>query len=114
MSSVNFNSCNDTELYQLCRRIEIPVLPSTPRDKLISYLTGEEEPVPVSHPIDQWRHGLMGFILDHWAVLEPQLTCPAKSKNPRECFGCVDTQVMTCIVQNPANEPLIKLHKKEN
>ena len=84
---------------------------------MIAFILGEEDPPSVTeaeHPFDSWRHGLMGFILDHWAVLEPQLTCPAKSGNPRECFGCVDTQVITCVIQNPGSEPLIKLHKKES
>jgi hypothetical protein len=115
-SSVNFEVCNDTELYQLCRKAHIPVVPGTPKEVMIALLLGEKEPDPITegtHPIDSWRHGLAGFVLDHWSVLEPQITCPIKSKDPRACFGCLDTQVVTCVVQNPNNEQLIELHRRK-
>jgi len=113
MLSEEFEACNTTELYQLCRQMGLPINPSTSKSLMISYISGEEEPAPEPHIFDLWRHALMGFILDHWSVLESQLTCPAKSKDPRSCFGCVGTQVITCLVQNKAYEHLIALHRKE-
>lgn len=109
---MELGKCNDTELYQLCRKAGIPVLPSTKRMELIAYLTGAQDPEPSEHPIDAWRHGLTGFVFDHWSVLEPQLTCPIRTKDPNSCWGCTDTQVITCVVQNPDNEEAIRLHKK--
>lgn len=111
--SERFEVCNHTELYQLCRAAGIPVLPSYDRHQLIELLIGEEDPEEITeadHPIDAWRHAIMEFVEDHWAMLEPQITCPAKSKDPRSCFGCVDGQVITCLVKNPGNEHLIKIH----
>lgn len=54
----------------------------------------------------------MAFIIDHRKVLESQLTCPAKSMNPKACFSCVDAQVISCLVENKKHLRLIELHKK--
>lgn len=126
MTQPSYNSgplvkLNHTELYQTCRRAGINVLPNATREQLISYLMGEEEPSPIdeaSHPIDAWRHGIIGFLLDHWKTLEPQIKCPAKNlrhptnPDPRPCFGCVGTQVIACVAQNDGKvEHLIQLHR---
>lgn len=107
-----FAPFNHTELYQMARRAGLAVLPDTPKEQLIAYLTGEQEPSPVAHEIDRWRHGIMGFLLEHWRAVETQLTCPAKSKDPRSCFQCLDTQVIQCLAQNENDIHLIRLHKK--
>jgi hypothetical protein len=108
--STPFDRFNYTELYQACRSAGIPALPSEPREKLIRYLEGEEEPAPNENMFNRWRHGLMGFILDYWPKLEAQLTCPARSKDPLSCFQCEDAQVVTCVVQNKQYEQLIRIH----
>lgn len=107
-----FADCNHTELYQICRRLGLRIAPNTDKEKMIAYLMGEEEPPPCDHPVDSWRHGLMGFLLDHWQTVRSQLTCPAKSGDPRACFNCLDAQVITCIADNPENEDLIQLKRK--
>jgi hypothetical protein len=98
------------------------VHPGATREELISYLVGDVEPPPLdeyTHPVDSWRHGIIGFLLDYWSVLEPQIKCPAKNlrhpTNPdvRPCFGCVDTQVITCVIQNPGrNQSLMEKHRR--
>lgn len=110
--SALFEACNDTELYQLARRAGLTVLPNLPREQLVKCLLGEESPPPVRHEIDEWRMALMGFVLDYWRVIESQLTCPAKSGDPRACFGCVDAQVVSCVTRSGAHLPLIQVHKK--
>lgn len=107
-----FDNCNHTELYQLCRARDLPVLPSMPREQLAGLLLGELTPEAQPHTIDSWRHGLAGFVLSHWHVLQNQVTCPLKSKDPLSCFGCLDTQVVSCVVGNPKTEHLIQLHRK--
>lgn len=97
------------------------VHPASTREELISYLTGEADPPELdeeTHPVDSWRHGIIGFIEDHWAVLEAQLKCPAKNlrhptnPDPRPCFGCLDAQVFTCIVKAEGRiEHLINRHR---
>jgi hypothetical protein len=106
------DKCNHTELYQLCRRLSLPALPNMPREQLTDLLLGEVQQNIPAHPFDSWRHGLAGFVLSHWQVLQNQVSCPLKSKDPLSCFGCLDTQVVSCVIRNPKNEHLIQLHRK--
>ena len=112
---------NRTELYQLCTKAGILVHPATPRQYLIGYLSGEYDPPPMdesTHPTDRWRHGIINFILDFWPALKAQLKCPARNlrttdenqRDPRPCFGCLDAQVMTCVVKNSKNESRLRLY----
>lgn len=107
-----FDRCNHTELYQLCRARGLSVLPSMSREVLSDLLLGEALPTELFHSFDSWRHGLAGFVLSHWHVLQNQVSCPLKSKDPMSCFGCLDTRVVSCVVGNPKNEHLIQLHRK--
>jgi hypothetical protein len=120
-----FERCNHTELYQLCVRAGIPVRPSEARETMIALLEGEQEPIlndEADHPIHIWRHGIARFARDYWKQIESQVDCPIRkmfdkeNPNPRPCFGCIDTQVMACVVGNSGNESLIeerRLKKKE-
>lgn len=129
-----FERCNETELYQRCRKAGLVVQPGTPKKELIAYLLGDEEPAPRVHEMDSNRMGLIGFLLDYWSVVRAQISCPAKAletevdadfhplpdwetrvsntRKPIACFSCVDTQVLSCLVQNETNRNLIQLKKK--
>lgn len=125
-----YEACNATELYQLCTRVGLMVSPAMPREKLVSYLIGEEVPPALEHPVHVWRNGLIGLIEDYWTSIEAQLRCPAKElgpptkegeppkpdpsdpKTPRACYRCVDTRVLACLVENAKHENLIQLHRK--
>lgn len=110
-SGSTFDAYNQTELYQACIEAGIKALPTEPRERLISYLEGEAFPDPQTvHEWDRWRHGLMGFILEWWVKIEPQLKCPARSKDPRACFQCLDAQVSYCVVTNKRLEKYIRIH----
>jgi hypothetical protein len=88
------------------------VPPSTTKEKMIAYLTVEEDPEDLVNPIDDWRLGIMQFVSDYWKKLETQITCPAKSKDPRACFQCPDSRVIACVVTNGSEaEQLIQLRK---
>lgn len=105
--------CNETELLQILKRLGIAVPVGLPKETLINVLLGEEEPDAAwANVMDSWRHGIMGFLLDHWEVVRSQLECPAKSGDPRSCFNCIDAQVISCITQNPGDEHLIQLKRK--
>lgn len=124
MSYTIYERCNHTELYQICLRLGFRVKPSEPREKLIAYILGDEEPQelgPGDHAIDSWRDGLIGFADDRWKVLGTQLKCPLRflkhptTPNPKPCYGCIDTQVIACICQNKEHQHLIepfRLNKK--
>lgn len=108
-----FDRCNQTELLQILKRLGLSVPPATPKELLIQVLLGEVEPDPNwLNVMDSWRHGLMGFLLDHWEVVRSQLECPAKTGDPRACFQCVDARVIACLVDNQHEEQLIQLKRK--
>ena len=112
----HYERYNHTELYQTCLAAGIMVRPNEAMEEMVAYLEGWKEP-PAFQEIDNvfhtWRHGIIGFLNEHWKRIETQITCPARTMkdplqpNPRPCFGCLDTQVATCIVQNNENEQRI-------
>lgn len=115
-----FDRYNHTELYQTCCAAGILVRPNEPREVMIDYLEGWKEP-PEMRESDNvfhgWRTGIIGFLNEYWKHIATQIVCPARTMkdpnnpNPRPCFGCTDTQVVTCLVQNPENEKLIEPHR---
>jgi hypothetical protein len=80
---------------------------------MIALLEGREEPDPIESPVDPWRDAIMGFVDEYWAKLRSQLTCPAKTRDPKACYTCIDTQVYACLVENEQMEPYIRLKRKE-
>jgi hypothetical protein len=109
-----FDPCNHTELYQLCRTAGMNVQPNETRENMISYLEGTKEFQENYHPVDDWRDAIMKVLLDHWTVMASQLTCPAKSGDPKSCFRCVDAQVIGCLVsQSEPDQKLISLRRSK-
>lgn len=111
---------NHTELYQTCLSAGILVRPNESCEAMREYLLGDREPPDLpeeDHPFHAWRHAIASFLSDHWKTVETQLTCPARhlkdptNPNPRPCFSCTDTQVSSCLAQNPDNLPLIESHR---
>lgn len=115
-----FEAYNHTELYQACIDAGILVRPNEPRPEMIAYLEGLKEPPPITdadHVFNGWRHGFIGFFNEYWRKLETQLVCPARmmkhptTPNPKPCFGCLDAQVVHCLVHNPENASFIEAHR---
>jgi len=105
--------CNHTELYQMCVDQGIPVSAALTQEQLIECYLGEMDVPPNErHDVDTWRIGIMGFLLDHWEVVKAQLECPAKSGDPKACFGCTDAMVLSCVLDNEPNEELIQLKRR--
>jgi hypothetical protein len=113
--SSSHEKANHTELYQLCVKAKLPVLPNDSREAMGQLMTGELERDPPPSEIDGWRRGILGFAADHWKVLQNQTSCPLKnpdgSFNPQGCFGCLDTQVVSCVVDNANYIPQIERYK---
>lgn len=122
MSSDNFDpyeyvchrlkQCNHTELYQLCRRKGLNVGAWMSEQSLIDAFLSDTVTHTTANVFDTWRNGLTGFVFEHWKVLEPQLTCPIRSKDPKSCWGCLDTQVIACVNGTAQYEQAIQLHRK--
>ena len=115
-----FEAYNHTELYQTCLSAGLAVRPNESREEMIAYLEGEAEPPSITDAdniFHTWRHGIIGFITEYWSKLETQLMCPARlmkhptTPNPKPCFGCLDTQVINCLVENSDNAELIEAHR---
>lgn len=103
--------CNRTELYQLCVRAKKNPPSHASREELVQLFLGVKEPHTENHNIDLWREGIKGFVKEHFSVLQPQLTCPIR-QDIDGCKGCLDVQVVSCIVEQKDCEPLIQLHRK--
>lgn len=109
-----FSAYNHTELHQLCQVRGIRIAHTATRETMVRLLSGAETADIESYSeMDEWRHGIMGFVLDHWDALSTQLTCPAKSGDPKACFGCVDARVQYCLNQNEKYLHQIRIHKKK-
>lgn len=107
-----WDGVNLTEIMQVCRETGKTVHPSMPRVQMLRILIGLEEP-DTRRPIDGWRDGLMGFILAYWKTMQAQVTCPAKSGDPRACYGCPDARVVNCLVENKKYETQIAKWRTE-
>jgi hypothetical protein len=86
--------------------------PSASRRELCDLLLGFTESSTTESEIDLWRKGLKGFVKERWQTLQPQLTCPIRH-DIDACKGCLDTQVVTCVVEQRHYEPFIQLHRKK-
>jgi hypothetical protein len=113
IKSTGLYGCNRTELFQMCQEAGLKPLPKHGINELMLMLVGEHQHNPDDfNDIDSWRHGLAGFVLDHWKVLQNQLKCPLKSQDPLSCFGCLDAQVICCITTNSNNLVQIRRYRK--
>jgi hypothetical protein len=108
-----FTRCSHTELYQIARRAGHNVLPTLSRDELIKVIVLDAEDSKAVHDIDETRRAIMRFLIEHRKKLETQVTCPARTFEPDACFGCVDAQVICCLVSHGSDaQRIITLHKK--
>lgn len=115
-----FSSYNHTQLQQTCAKAGVVVRPNETREAMISYLEGTDAP-PVLEECDNvfhtWRYGLIRFLTEYWRQIETQITCPARAlkdttnPNPRPCFGCLDTKVIDCLVENNHQLRLIETYR---
>ncbi len=114
-SSNLFAALNRTELYQLCRQAGLTVEPGASREKMVQLLEGTETAVLAEdqHSINRYRLALIGFVSANWERIQTQITCPMKElpTNPKPCFGCTDTRVLACMVDNRANADKIEKYK---
>lgn len=110
MSSDFWEQANHTELYQLCKKAGLDVSPGMTRETLGQLLEGSLS-LKDATTIDAWRDAIMAFINDFWPKLQSQITCPARSRDPKACYGCLDTQVVACLTKNPRVYNEIKKRK---
>ena len=112
-SYYEWSQLNYSELYQAAQAAGCTPLPQATPDELIASLEGRREPPDEYNPINDVRDAIMSFVIEYWVKLQSQLTCPAKSGDPKACYGCIDTQVVSCLVKNEAVRPFIQLKRKK-
>lgn len=112
MDSFDFNRLNHTELYQTCRDAGLNPQPDQTREELRLLLEREAEEPEKKNVFDEMREGIFSFVDEHWEVLQSQLTCPAKSRDIKACFGCSDAQVVSCVVAVKSMDKFIQLRRK--
>jgi hypothetical protein len=116
MTSSVFDALNDTELFQLARGAELNPHPTMGRDQLIALLEREEEPSTDKSPFDELRDGIYNYLDEHWGKLQSQITCPARAKDGsltvRSCYGCPDTQVLSCVTSSQSMNRFVQLRRK--
>lgn len=108
----DWTQLNYSELYQAAQAAGHQPLPQATPEQLVALLEGLQEPSDEYNPINDLRDAIMAFVLEYWVKLQSQLTCPAKSGDPKACYGCLDTQVVSCLVKNEAVRPFIQLKRK--
>lgn len=56
----------------------------------------------------------MAFLIERKAALAAQLTCPAKSFDPKACYGCCDARPLICTLrQPPQTQETIELKRRK-
>lgn len=104
--------CNRTELQNMCRRAGTPFDPAWTKDTLAKALLGMVQ-ASRENPIDSMRDGIMRYLIDHRRSLSAQITCPARSFDPKACYGCPDARPIHCfITQHPATQTQMEMRRK--
>lgn len=108
-------SCNHTELYQLCNEIGLNPNPAMSKHELIGLILGTRIPETAPNPVNEWRDGIMTFLLNHWRKVSGQLMCPAKTGDKKACYQCLDAQVFQCMSANSnAERNVLEIVKKNH
>lgn len=71
------------------------------RELLYKIILVEHDEALPTQKVDKVRLAVMGYVLDHWKQVKPQLSCPAKTQDPKACFRCSDVQAVECALDNP-------------
>lgn len=96
LTAADFEELNTTELVALAQELDPNVGLNTPRPHLIALLCGEGPDELPGRAVDGVRLHIMRFVIQNYDQLRPLLDCPAKTKDPRACFRCLDYQVAEC------------------
>lgn len=96
---MDYESLNISELVTIALELEPEAHRGMPRDLLIQIIEGESPRVP-ERTLNKKRLKIMSFINEHWLQVAYQVSCPAKSRDPRACFSCCDMQAVMCSVTN--------------
>jgi hypothetical protein len=109
---MNLDELNTTELAQLASNLNENAHRGLPREVLAQIVMGEELDLP-SRQVDAYRDAIFQFCDSNWKQLEPLLSCPMKTREPRACYTCTDIQVAECTLQNRRTIPFTDLVQED-
>lgn len=96
---IDLDELNQSELVLLAEEHDTEAHRGLSRAKLIAIIRGKGKPYP-ARQVNKVRLKIMDYIIEHWVQVEPLLSCPAMTGNPRACFQCTDIQVAECALTN--------------
>jgi hypothetical protein len=94
---------NLTELTLMAQEVTPGATRFLGREKLLAIIEdGDVGGVPDSRPVDVTRLRIMKYVDANFDRVKPLLSCPAKTRDPRACFQCLDHQVLECAISSEA------------
>ena len=106
MTSYDWTTLNRSELAAIAAEFDPEAHRGLPFERLVEIIEGFADALPERF-VNKKRLAIMQHINDNWDSVSPLIACPAKSRNPRACFGCTDLQVACCVLEN------VKLFSKD-
>lgn len=103
---IDIDLMNHSELALLAQDHDPEAHRGLSRETLIGIIRLPPDVVDVVGPelplrrVNKIRLNIMRYLIDHWTQVEPLLSCPAHTKDPRACFTCTDVQVVECAALN--------------
>jgi hypothetical protein len=107
---MDLDELNDTELVLVAQDVAAEAHRGYARTDLIEMIEAGEDIELRPRNVNKVRLQIMEYITDRWTQVEPLLSCPASTKDPRACFQCTDIQVVECATTNPE---IFKREKEE-
>lgn len=96
---MEYDRLNRSELATIAQELDAEAHRFLSRDILIRVIEGEQPPLP-ERTINKRRLQVMNYVNENWDQVMYQVSCPAKSRDPRACFNCCDVQAIECISLN--------------
>lgn len=97
---MDYDLLNQSELAAIAKELDPSASRQLSRDLLIGIIEGTVALLP-ERTIDKKRLKIMLYVNTNWDQVMYQVSCPAKSRDPRACFQCCDVQAADCITLNP-------------
>lgn len=96
---IDYEVLNLTELTTIAKEVNPSASRHLPVEALIAIIEGVEIELPERF-LDKKRLKVLRYIDEKWESVRYQISCPAKTRDPRACFTCSDMQITCCILDN--------------
>jgi hypothetical protein len=99
MTKDDWGKLNRSELAAIAQEFDREAHRGLPEEVLIELIESSGLALP-ERKVNKKRLQIVQHIIKNWAALCYQVSCPAKSQDPRACFRCQDLQVACCTIEN--------------